>query len=288
MNDATLSPEPRVISYPIGVAGVLSRALECGQGDDTILCLHGAGSRADRWRRNMPGLARAGYHVYALDFPGHGFASKTSDFDYGTPRYADAVIDFLDQIDSGPVTLAGTSLGAHVAAVVTLRQPERVKATALIGAVGFVPTKTDMAQTAGKVSDTSRAGVRSKLEFLVFDSNLVTDSWVTEESHINSSPGAAEALSRVRAYLEGPMEDDLVGDQFAALGLPTILIWGAEDRWVPTEVGRRTASLMSDAPLILLERAGHAPYYERPEAFNAVLTDFLSDPKGYGVGAREV
>lgn len=288
MNEATSSPEQNLIAYPIGVAGVLSRALECGQGDDVIVCLHGAGSRADRWRRNMPGLARAGYHVYALDFPGHGFASKTPEFEYGTPRFADVVIDFLDQIDSGPVTLAGTSLGAHVAAVVTLRQPERVKAAALIGAVGFVPTKSDMAQTAGKVSDTSKAGVRSKLEFLVFDSNIVTDSWVTEESHINSSPGASEALSRVRAYLEGPIEDDLVGEQFAALGLPTILIWGAEDRWVPAEVGRRTAGLIPEAPLVLLQRAGHAPYYERPEAFNEVLIDFLSDPKGYGAGAREV
>src|SRR5882762_9862026 len=121
MTATARSPSERVISYPIGAGGALSRALECGQGADVIVCLHGAGSRADRWRRNMPGLARAGYHVYALDFPGHGFASKTAEFEYGTPRYADVVMDFLDQIGGGPVTLAGTSLGAHVAAVIALR-----------------------------------------------------------------------------------------------------------------------------------------------------------------------
>jgi pimeloyl-ACP methyl ester carboxylesterase len=232
-------------------------------------------------------LARAGYHVYALDFPGHGFASKTSEFEYGTPRFADVVTDFLDQIGGGPVTLAGTSLGAHVAAVVALRDPTRVKAAALIGAVGFVPTKGDMVKTAGKVSDTSTAGVRSKLEFLVFDAALVTDSWVIEESHINSSPGASEALARVRDYLEA-IDDSLVGEEFAALGMPTILIWGAEDRWVPAEVGHRTANLMPEAPLVLLERAGHAPYYERPDAFNEVLIDYLSDPKGFPAGVQEV
>jgi len=70
--------------------------------------------------------------------------------------------------------------------------------------------------------------------------------------------------------------------------MPTILIWGAQDRWVPAEVGHRTASLMPEAPLVLLDRASHAPYYERPEAFNDVLTDYLSDPKGYGAGVREV
>ena len=183
-----------MISYPIMAAGVLSRALECGQGDDVIVCLHGAGSRADRWRRNLPGLARAGYHVFAIDFPGHGFASKSADFRYGTPGYADVVMDFLDQIDGGPITLAGTSLGAHVAAVVALRQPERVKAVAFIGAVGFVSTKADMVQTAGNVNDTTAAGVRRKLEFLVFDPTLVTDAWVTEESRINSSPGRTLSL----------------------------------------------------------------------------------------------
>jgi len=52
--------------------------------------------------------------------------------------------------------------------------------------------------------------------------------------------------------------------------------------------GHRTASLMPEAPLVLLDRASHAPYYERPEAFNDVLTDYLSDPKGYGAGVREV
>lgn len=277
-----------MISYPIGAGGVLSRALECGEGDNVIVCLHGAGSRADRWRRNLPGLAQAGYHVYALDFPGHGFASKAPEYEYGTPRYADMVADFIDQIGGGPVVLAGTSLGAHVAAVVALRKPERVETVALIGAVGFVPIGRELSQTAGKVNDTSRTGVRNKLEFLVFDPALVSDSWVEEESHINSSPGAAAALARVRAYLEGPIDDDLVGEEFAALGIPTILMWGAEDRWVPAEVGHRTAQLMPEAPLVLLQRASHAPYYERPDVFNQVLTDYLRDPKGFGSGVREV
>ncbi len=277
-----------VISYPIGVAGVMSRALECGQGDNVIVCLHGAGSRADRWRGNLPGLAQAGYHVFALDFPGHGFASKPSDFDYGTPRYADVVMDFLRQIGGRPVTLAGTSLGAHVAALIAIREPALVKSAALIGAVGLVPIERDLAETAGKVSDTSETGVRSKLEFLVFDTELVTDAWVSEESHINSSPGAPEALARVRAYLEGPIDQDLVGEQFAKLGIPTILIWGAEDRWVSAEVGHDTAGVIPQAPLVLLERAGHAPYFERPGTFNKILIDYLSDPKGYGTAVRRV
>jgi 2-hydroxy-6-oxonona-2,4-dienedioate hydrolase len=277
-----------ILEYPFGAAGIVSRALECGRGDDIIVCLHGAGSRADRWRRNLPGLAQAGYHVYAIDFPGHGFASKPADFEYGTARYADVLEEFLDQLVSGPVTLAGTSLGAHVAAVVALRRHETVKAAALIGAVGLVRTDRDLAQTAGKVSDTTPTGVRDKLEFLVFDSGLVTDSWVAEEYRINSSPGAAEALAQVRTYLEGQIDNDLVGEQYADLGIPTILIWGLEDRWVAPDVGRRTADLIPAAPLVLLERAGHAPYFERPDAFNKVLTDYLGDPGGYETGIRVV
>jgi 2-hydroxy-6-oxonona-2,4-dienedioate hydrolase len=248
-----------------------------------MLCLHGAGSRADRFRRNLVGLADAGFHVYAMDFPGHGFASKSAEAQYTAPAFASVVEDVIDELGLESPVLVGTSLGGHVAAIVAMHRPDAIPAIALIGTVGIVRVDRDAEDTSGRVTDTSEAGVRGKLEFLLYDRALITDAWVREEARINTSPGAEQALARVRSYLDGPMNDDLVGTELAELDTPTILIWGEHDRWVAPEIGREIKTkLLPEAPLVYLAAAGHAPYYERPEAFNQVVTRFVDDPSAFG------
>jgi 2-hydroxy-6-oxonona-2,4-dienedioate hydrolase len=118
-----------ILQYPVAVDGLTTRVLECGTGEAVVVCLHGAGSRADRWRPVLPLLAEAGFHAYAMDFPGHGLAAKPAGYDYGTPAFTRAVCDFLGWLDQPAVSLLGTSIGGHVAACVALTLPELVTAT---------------------------------------------------------------------------------------------------------------------------------------------------------------
>jgi pimeloyl-ACP methyl ester carboxylesterase len=263
--------------------------IECGEGPRAVVLLHGSGSRADRWRRNIPGLAAAGLHVYAIDFPGHGFATKSADFDYSTPAFADVVHQMLRKLEITEPALAGTSMGGHVAAYLTVMSDVRVRALALVGTTGVVSVQRDVTTTVGRIRDASLGGVATKLKFLVHDQNLVTDAWVREESWINSSPGAADALERTAEYVGGKADADLIGDRLARADVPVILFWGAEDKWVPPAIGHRIREeLLPGAPMVLLERAGHAPYYERPDAFNQALIEFLSAPEKYGSEVRTV
>src|SRR5215469_8410222 len=93
---AAVQPGGMVISYPLGVGSCTIRVIEAGAGGDAVVLLHGSGSRAGRWRRNLAGLSSAGYHVYALDFPGHGFASKKPDLDYSTVGFATVVANAME------------------------------------------------------------------------------------------------------------------------------------------------------------------------------------------------
>lgn len=270
-----------MISYPLGAGQATIRVIEAGDGDDAIVLLHGSGSRADRWRRNLPGLAGAGYHAYALDFPGHGFATKSPDADYSTPGLAAVVAQALDTLRIARPVLVGTSLGGHVAAYLAVRARLAVRALALVGSVGIVPVQRDISSTVGRISDVSDVGIEGKLRFLVHDQSLVTPEWVREERWFNSSPGAQAALAKTTRAVAA--DADLVGAELAAAGIPILLVWGEQDRWVPPEVGHRIRSeVLSQAPLVLIARAGHAPYYERPDAFNEALVSFLADPPGSG------
>lgn len=284
-NEAGLPPGqcPQTISYPLALDGCTVRVLECGRGDDHLVLLHGSGSRADRWSRNLPGLASSGKHVYAIDLPGHGFATKQPDFDYTTPSFAEAVRQAMERLGVARPTIVGTSLGGHVAAYVAVELGVPVTALGLVGATGIVSIQREVSTTVGRITELTDAGVRGKLEMLMFHQQLVTDDWVEEERRINSSPGAQEALMRTADYVATGTDQHLVGGRLATSGIPVIIFWGGEDKWIDPAVGRRIKSqVLPMSPLVILRHAGHAPYRERPHVFNDCLVTFLEAPADYG------
>ena len=59
-----------------------------------------------------------------------------------------------------------------------------------------------------------------------------------------------------------------------------LLIWGAQDVGFPLEMGRSAHEQLPGSALVALENSAHAPYLERPEAFNRVVLDFLGRDLG--------
>ena len=269
------------IEYPLGVSGSLTRVIEAGRGDDRpVLFIHGLGARADRWRRNLEVFAAAGYRAIAIDLPGHGFASKSDDLDYTVPGFAAFVRDAMDVLDLPPAILVGTSLGGHVSGYLACESPERVTALVLVGAVGLVPIGAAAgAAIRDSVRATGREAIESKLKFVLFDHDAITPEWIEEEWRINNSPGAEQAFARLGDYIAGGMDRHIIGTRLAeaADGVPMMLVWGAEDRAVPLEIGREGRALVGETRLCVIESAGHVPYFEQAPAFNREVLSFLED-----------
>jgi pimeloyl-ACP methyl ester carboxylesterase len=61
----------------------------------------------------------------------------------------------------------------------------------------------------------------------------------------------------------------------AALDLPTLLIWGAEDPWIPLASGEAIRGAIQGAALAVVPASGHLPFEEQPAAFMADLLPFL-------------
>jgi pimeloyl-ACP methyl ester carboxylesterase len=273
-----------VISYPYGVGDVVIRVIEAGSGDHCALLLHGVGARADRWRANIGALAGAGLHVYAIDLPGHGFSAKGGDFDYSVNGYASLALRFLDSVGATRCVLVGTSLGGHVQAAVTCRDPGRVTALILVGTLGITALGEQGRQAvANSLLDTAAPGIRAKLTRVIHDPALVTEDWIREESMINSSPGASTAFKALADYFRSHIDDDIVGEDLARLSEPppTLLVWGADDLIVPPAIGQDSRRVLGNGvPLVMIPAAGHAPYLERPELFNDAVLAFLREKAG--------
>jgi 2-hydroxy-6-oxonona-2,4-dienedioate hydrolase len=267
-----------VISYPVVADGVRTRVVEAGSGHRVMVCLHGTGSRADRWVPAMPGLVRAGFHVFAMDFPGHGFADKGPELEYSAAAFSKVVAGVLDHLGLSGVVLAGTSLGGHVTARLACDRPDLVASLVLIGSTGLAPYPDQFKRPPEVVADASPAAVRRKLEFLVSDPAMVTEAWVQEESMINSSEGANQALRRTAEFLNDGTNGDLQADRLNQIELdrPTLLVWGADDNWTPPEMGREALANLKSAELVFMDGCGHAPYFENPDEFVAVVKRHLS------------
>jgi 2-hydroxy-6-oxonona-2,4-dienedioate hydrolase len=253
--------------------------LESGAGAPELLLLHGAGSRADRWRHNIGPLADGGRRVLAVDFPGHGFADKGDDVACSLPAYVEFVHAAIQALELQRPILIGTSLGGHVAARVALDRPEGCAALIMVGPTGLAPHGAERrARTAQRLQDTTAGGIEQKLTALVHDPSLVTTDWVEEERRVNNSPGAVVSLGALARYFTDHLDDDCIGDDLDALSraVPTLLVWGAEDTMVPVDGGRAAVAAHQRLALVEIEHAGHAPYFERPAQFNEIVSTFIS------------
>lgn len=273
------------ISYPVTVDGLTTRVVESGAGDRILFCLHGVGSRADRFIPAMPVLAAVGYRVIAMDFPGHGLAAKPAAYGYRPRDFAAFVAGVLDALDLRQVTIVGTSLGGQVGATLACDRPELVAELVLIGTMGVVPMQEGSMVPPEKVSDGSPEAVHNKLTFLVSSAEQVVDAWVREESQVNSSFGARQALHKAAQALNEDSVADLQTERLLTLRpqMPILLVWGEKDQWTPLPMAYQSRDALSGAELRVMNRCGHAPYFEDPVGFAQIVEEFLSGrPTGVG------
>ena len=67
-------------------------------------------------------------------------------------------------------------------------------------------------------------------------------------------------------------------EKVSELKMPVLLIWGDKDTLFPVdEYGKVLKNQLSRSKLLILKDAGHAVYLEKPNEFNELLVDFLSD-----------
>jgi abhydrolase domain-containing protein 14 len=84
-------------------------------------------------------------------------------------------------------------------------------------------------------------------------------------------PDRLRGLVAVAPVRISDYEAELVGNQ-----LPTLAIWGSDDRLVPLEQAERLVRALARARLVVLEKAGHACYMQATAEFHQHLTQFVA------------
>ena len=264
-----------------------TRILEAGNGFPLVL-LHGMGGHLENFVHNIPEYANH-FRVVAMDFLWHG-RSQTQDFDEQLlPPLVDQVRDVLDELKLDRVNLEGQSLGGWVAALFTLKYPERVEKLVLTTATGYLPDEgaipgykrpnaaANIDQALAVFDDPSDANIRKRLQVVVFDGSLITDEAVALRARIYRDPAVNRVLREVmRNYLAGEAaaRHSITDSMARKIARPTLVYWGDKNRPGP-EVGQRLAAMIPGATFHCARDTGHWAQFEHYEDHNRVVLDFL-------------
>jgi 2-hydroxy-6-oxonona-2,4-dienedioate hydrolase len=182
-------------------------------------------------------------------------------------------VDFLKEKGyyGQKMNVLGNSLGGHVALFLTLQNQEIVKTLTLTGSSGLF--ENTMGDTFPKRQNYEF--IRRKTEYTFYDpdmasKDLVDSLFETVNNNEKAMRVVAVARSAIRDNVENKLHD---------IKVPTLLVWGKQDRITPPFVGEDFHKGIVDSQLNFINCCGHAPMMERPVEFNIILKKFLENIK---------
>lgn len=228
--------------------------------NNALVFLHGWGSHALHFRHTLEKCE----NVVAVDLPGFG-GSQASQAPWSLSDYTDFIQEFLKKTDIKNPILAGHSLGGSIGIKYCVKYND-VRKLILIGSAG-IRKKTAkkyfylvFAKIFGIIF--SLPGIKTYKERIRQGFYKAIDS----EDYIN-----AGALSGT--YQKIISED--IREDIKAVNVPTVIIWGEDDKETPLEDGKLMKELIRGSKLYIIPEAGHYTYLDDEKAFEEIFLSSL-------------
>jgi pimeloyl-ACP methyl ester carboxylesterase len=260
---------------------------DAGDGAEALLLIHGMAGSSETWRAVIPQLSK-NYRVVAPDLLGHGQSAKPRG-DYSLGAFAVWLRDLLDELGISRATIVGQSLGGGVAMQFIYQHPDYCQRLILISSGGLGP---DVGWTLRLLSAPGAElilPVIAPRPVLTVGNKLRT--WFGAAGL--QSPRGAEMWSAYSSLSDAETRQaflrtlrsvvDYRGQAVSALNrlhmaaeLPTMAIWGDQDRIIPVDHAYAAQAARPESRLEVLEGVGHFPHVERPSEVVDLIEDFIS------------
>ena len=252
-------------STKISIRGCGITLMRAGTGRP-LLVLHGASDGGHWWPATTELAAR--HDVIVPEHPGYGASDMPAWLDT-ISDLANFYLDLLDQLDLARVDLVGFDLGGWIAAELAARNTRRLASLTLVGASGIHVAgvaqvdpflRTDEQRIRDLFHDPARADEMVK--------RLLRPE--LEDSNLRNQTTTARLIWQPRGY------DPHLAKWLHRIDVPTLLVWGANDRLYPQDYALAWKKLIPGAQLVVIPECGHLPHVEQPQAFVAALENFLA------------
>lgn len=244
--------------------------------DLTILLIHGAGVSARSWAEQLRRVGQV-LRVLAIDLPRHGESDPIPEAT--VEDYADATHSLLGVLETGPVFVAGHSLGGAVALALAVRHPEVVKGLILLSTCAKLPESDS---SLGNLLWYLPGSIRKFIFFSMAKKILFAPgapSWAVRLGMEEFRTCRPETILQDVAAAKAMDLEELA----AGLRVPTLILCGSRDKLTPPVLSKRLNDLIPGSRLHIVEGAGHMLPLEASERVDQELLDFVES-----VARREV
>jgi pimeloyl-ACP methyl ester carboxylesterase len=244
-----------------------------------LVLVHGTPFSSHVWHRIAPELART-HTVYFYDLPGYGSSAKHDgqDVSLGIQNEAFAALLAFWELEE-PNVLAHDFGGATVLRAHLLNNCE-YKRLLLIDPVAIRPWGSPFVQHV-RTNEAAFAGVPDYIQLAILKayiggaiSRRLTGKEFEPYIEQWTGPVGKPAFYRQIAQMDQRYTDE-VQDRYGDMRCPVMLLWGAEDRWIPSERGQALAAMLPDCPLTVVANSGHLMQEDAPEAIVAAALRFF-------------
>jgi pimeloyl-ACP methyl ester carboxylesterase len=255
---------------------------EAGNGAPLVL-VHGFGHSSTSWLRTF-GVFAGDHRTIAPDLP--DFNRSTGPNGASSPTYfAKVLTEFVESLKLHGVHLVGSSLGGLVGLIAALERPDLFGRLILANPAGFTkPPRPPLDDamlgflTFWLSLPRTKPLVRAAYETAFYDRTRADDETVDELMARAQLPDpAAQHRSRILHDLfRFSRQLDAFHARLSALAVPTLVVWGKNDLLLPSKDAEIARRVLPGPRIELLDRCGHLPQIEHPEAFSSLVLDFLN------------
>ncbi|MFY0605739.1 MAG: alpha/beta hydrolase [Cyclobacteriaceae bacterium] len=233
-----------------------------GEGE-VLLLLHGLFGALSNWDKVVKKFSKE-YRVIIPLLPIYTMPVREA----GLTSLNKFVEDFVAMMNLDEVNIIGNSLGGHVGLIFTLKNESKVKRLILTGSSGLF----ENAMGGSYPRRGSYEYIQERVAYTFYDPKTATKELVDEVFETTKSiPKALRIVAIAKSAQRNNMAEEITN-----IKAPTLLIWGLNDTITPPYVAHEFDRLIPNTTLRFIDKCCHAPMMERPDEFNEILYNYLS------------
>lgn len=259
------------------LAGISFSDFPCsksGSKVETLVCLHGIGGDDKSFLPQSIALSE-NFRVISWNMPGYQNSDVITPMTF--ELLANALKDWLETLNVGPVHLVGQSIGGMIAQECIHRHPELVKSLVLIATTSAFGGRDDSFKDAFLKARLKPLDEGKSMQTLAEETvPLITGSKVSDESIDHAVRSMASVPVETYREILKCLVTFNRRESLPDVNQPVCLISGSEDTNAPAVTMRKMAEKLSHSEYHELEGAGHLVNLELPEACNDIIRHFIN------------
>lgn len=243
-----------------------------------VLLVHGYPESSYMWRHALAALAAAGWRALAPDLPGYGDSEPDPP---GTwEHHIEALDRFVGELGLGPVALVTHDWGVPIGLRWACDRPG-VASALVISDGGFFSDRrwhdlANVMRTPEEGEKLIRAYTHDGFQAAMRAVSSGMDD-ATIEEYWKAFADDGRRLAHLELYRSGDFDKLIPYEgRLAALELPTLIVWGEQDRFAGVKMAHRFQQERPGSELVVLDGAGHFVWDDEPELTASALVDFLA------------